>query len=112
MGMHISGNGQPSVSIPPGHIISLVPHSMGAISGQAEAAAAKRVKVMKAFMVIARIQLRCSTANIQELLYRKLRLHLFLFSNCLLFAIVVLFRIIDLSLQTQRPPKLRLTFFF
>merc|ERR1711860_386170 len=50
-GQHRSGIGQPSGSIPPGHINSSGPHSMGTISGQAETAAAKRVKVMKAFMV-------------------------------------------------------------
>ena len=58
-GTHRSGIMQPSASIPPGQLNSSAPHSTGAISGQAEAAAAKRVKVMKAFMVKAWMQLRC-----------------------------------------------------
>ena len=57
MGLQMSGNAQPSESMPPGHIISSGPHFMGGAGSQAEAATAKRVKVTKAFMVIARIQL-------------------------------------------------------
>ena len=94
MGLQMSGNAQPSESMPPGHIISSGPHFMGGAGSQAEAATAKRVKVTKAFMVIARIQLSCLNTNLCELLYRKIE-HVFLFSNCLLLSIVVLSKIID-----------------
>ena len=71
-GTQRSGNGQPDWgSMPPGHIISSGPHFAGSNSGQAEAAAAKRVKVMKTFIVNARIQLRCCTDDLSQLLYRK-----------------------------------------
>ena len=69
----MSGNAQPSESMPPGHIISSGPHFMGGAGSQAEAATAKKVKVMtKAFIVIAMIQLRCFNTNFCELLYRKI----------------------------------------
>jgi len=45
MGLQMSGNAQPSESMPPGHIISSGPHFMGGAGSQAEAATAKRVKV-------------------------------------------------------------------
>ena len=105
-GQHRSGIGQPSASIPPGHINSSGPHSMGTISGQAETAAAKRVKVMKAFMVNARILLRC-WCIFQESFYTwKVQVvHLFLLNFSIVIFLLNYPRSISLGKVTHLLPQ-------